>query len=80
MKRKSKMGEVGVVIDPFDGDVVMFKDVIDPDGYGYNSPKSPNNLRYARSHADLAGRKDPPLGAGVSLREPLETEDYYNWD
>lgn len=47
---------------------------------GHTSPKSPTNLRYARSYAELAGRKSPPLAAGVSFTEELETEDYYNWD
>lgn len=46
----------------------------------YTSPESPSNLRYARSHAELAGRPSPPLSAGVSFTEELETEDYYNWD
>lgn len=46
----------------------------------HTSPKSPTNLRYARTHAELAGRKEPPLSAGVSFTEELETEDYYNWD
>jgi hypothetical protein len=49
-------------------------------GEGMTSPRSPTNLKYARSHAELAGRKDPPLSAGVSMREPLETEDYTNWE
>ena len=80
MGKRSKAQEVGLVIDPFDGDVVSLKDRIDPQGRGYNSPKSPTNLRFARSHKELAGRNDPPLSAGVSLREPLETEDYWNWD
>ena len=46
----------------------------------HTSPKSPTNLRYARSHAELAGRKSPPLSEGLSFTEELETEDYYNWD
>jgi len=49
-------------------------------GRSYTSPKSPTNLRYARTHAELAGRKDPPLSEGVSFTERLETDDYYNWD
>ena len=80
MGKRSKMGEVAFVVDPYDGDIVSHQDVVDPEGRGYNSPESPTNLRYARSHADLAGRNDPPLTAGVNLREPLETEDYWNWD
>ena len=52
----------------------------DPQGKGYNSPASPTNLRFARSHKELSGRSDPPLSAGVSLREPLETEDTWNRD
>ena len=80
MGRRSKTGEVGLVIDPWAGDVASFQDMIDPQGRGYNSPKSPTNLRFARSHEELAGRNDPPLSAGVSLREPLESEDYWNWD
>jgi hypothetical protein len=46
----------------------------------HTSPESPTNLRYARSHAELAGRKDPALSEGVSFTEKLETRDYYNWD
>lgn len=80
MNKRTKMGEVAFTIDPLHGDISSFQDPVDPDGYGYNSPKSPTNLRYARSHADLAGRNDPPLASGLSLKEPLETEDYYNWD
>ena len=46
----------------------------------HNSHRSPSNLVYARSHAELAGRKDRPLNEGLSLREPLETKDYTNWE
>lgn len=46
----------------------------------HTSPKSPTNLRYARSHAELAGRESPPLSAGVSFTEELETQDDWNWD
>ena len=45
----------------------------------HNSPKSPNNLSHARSHAELSGRKDPALTEGVAFSEELETEDYWNW-
>ena len=45
-----------------------------------SSPRSPTNLKYARSHAELSGRKSPSPSEGVSLREPLETEDYWNWE
>jgi hypothetical protein len=38
----------------------------------YTSPKSPTNNCYARTHAELAGRKDPPLAAGVSFTEELD--------
>jgi hypothetical protein len=79
-RRSNKMAEVAFAVDPFDGDIISMHDVMDPQGYGYNSRKSPNNLRFARSHEQLAGRNDPPLTAGVCLREPLETEDYWNWD
>ena len=47
---------------------------------GCNSPRSPCNLTYARSHAELAGRKDPPVNQGLSLRERLDTKDYWNWE
>jgi hypothetical protein len=46
----------------------------------YTSPKSPTNLRYARSHAELAGRSAPALTEGVSFTEELECEDYCNWE
>jgi hypothetical protein len=49
----------------------------DPQGR-YTSPKSPTNLAYARSHAELAGRKEPPLSEGLSFTEELETKDYWN--
>jgi len=45
----------------------------------YTSPKSPNNLTFARSHAELAGRGEPSLSQGVSFTEELECEDYCNW-
>ena len=45
----------------------------------YSSPSSPSNLLYARTHAELAGRTDPPLSAGVSFTEKLVTDDYWNW-
>ena len=72
----------GVVmhVDNYSGDVTHLADEVDPEGRGYTSPRSPSNLRYARSHEELKGRKSPPLKDGVSMREPLETEDYYNWD
>ena len=46
----------------------------------YTSPKSPTNLKYARSHAELAGRKEPSLKQGVSFTEELECEDYCCWE
>ncbi len=79
-KASSKIDEVAVAIDPLNGDVIALLDVDDPEGRGYTSPKSPNDLRFARSHEELAGRRDPPLSDGLSLREALETEDYWNWD
>jgi hypothetical protein len=72
MHGRNKLGEDGLSFDPYDD--------IDPHGRGYNSPRSPNNLNFARSHEELAGRSDPPLSSGLSLREPLETEDYWNRD
>jgi hypothetical protein len=45
-----------------------------------NSPCSPSNLVYARSHADLAGRKPRPITEGLNLREDLITDDYWNWE
>lgn len=80
MKSSDKMDEVALSIDPYSGDIDSLQDVEDPEGCGYTSPASPTHLRFARSHEQLAGRKSPPLTAGVSMREPLETEDYYNWD
>jgi hypothetical protein len=44
------------------------------------SPRSPCNLTYARSHAELAGRKDRPVKEGLNLREKLDTDDYWNWE
>jgi len=46
----------------------------------YTSPKSPSNLNWARSHAELAGRESPSLSQGVSFTEELECEDYCNWE
>lgn len=77
---KSKRTEVVLNLDPYSGDIATLEDPVDPEGRGYTSPKSPNNLRYARSHAELEGRKSPPLSEGCSFREGLETEDYWNWD
>ena len=52
-------------------------DELDP---SCNSPTSPCNLTYARSHAELAGRPDRPVREGLSLREKLDTKDYWNWE
>jgi len=79
-RSKSKAAETAVTIDPYSGDYSSLQDPVDPDGRGYTSPRSPTNLRYARSHEELAGRGSPPLSAGLSMREPLETEDYYTTD
>lgn len=46
----------------------------------HTSPKSPTNLRFARSREELAGRTDPPLSEGVSFTEELVTDDYWNLD
>lgn len=77
---KRKCDGVVLVGDPYSGDIAFMEDSCDPEGRGYTSPKSPTNLRYARSHSDLKGRKSPPLKDGLSMREPLETEDYATWD
>ena len=47
---------------------------------GCSSPRSPCNLNFARSHAELAGRKSPSVSTGLSLREKLDTKDYGNWE
>ena len=47
---------------------------------GYNSPTSDSCLRFARSHGELAGRRELPVEHGLSIREKLETEDYWNRD
>ena len=47
---------------------------------GFNSPTSDSCLRFARSHADLSGRKDLPLSEGCSIKERLVTDDDWNWD
>ena len=67
-------------VDPYSGDIESIQDAVDPEGRGYTSPRSPTNLKYARSHAELAGRKSPPLSEGVSFKEALETEDYECWE
>lgn len=52
-----------------------------PDEEGqFNSAKSPSNLRYARSHEELSGRRDLPLSSGLSLRETLVADDHENLD
>jgi hypothetical protein len=40
--------------------------------------ESPTDLIYARSHAELKGRKERPVSEGLSLREKLNTKDYSN--
>ena len=45
-----------------------------------NTPCSPSDLVYSRSHAELAGRKPRPVNEGVSFREEMNTRDYYNWE
>jgi len=47
---------------------------------GCNSHRSPSNLVYARSHADLAGRPERPVKEGLNLREKLDCRDYWNWE
>jgi len=81
MKARSKFAEGCIVRSPiFDDGIIAVEPCIDPEGRGYTSPMSPTNLRYARSHADLAGRGSPPLSAGLSMKERLETRDDWNWD
>ena len=56
---------------------------IDEEGDGMESdcsPCSPTHLVFARTHAELAGRKDRPVNEGLSLREKLDTDDYWNWE
>lgn len=79
-KGKSKFTESCAVVNPLDGDIISMEPCVDPEGRGYNSPRSPTDLRYTRSHQELAGRNDPPLASGLSLKEPLETRDDWNWD
>ena len=63
-----------------DVDGICCIDYDDEQERSHTSPKSPNNLKYARSHAELSGRKDPALTKGVAFTEELETEDYWCWE
>ena len=47
---------------------------------GFNSPRSDSCLRFARSHEELSGRKQLAPKHGVSIREPLQTDDDWNRD
>ena len=53
-------------------DLVVLGDIYDGDC-------SPCNLNYARTHAELAQRKDRPVNEGCSFREKLNTKDWTNW-
>jgi hypothetical protein len=57
------------------GNMVVNVECCDEEESRYTSPRSPTNHEYARSHAELAGRKSPPLSAGVSFTEELDATE-----
>lgn len=57
------------------GNSVVNVECCDESPTRYTSPKSPTNNEYARTHAELAGRKSPPLTAGVSFTEELDATE-----
>lgn len=63
-------------------DDVVGMEVCDDRGIepGMNSPRSDNCLRFARSHAELAGRPQLDPKHGCSIKEPLQTDDNWNRD
>ena len=57
------------------GSVVVSVECCDEVESRYTSPRSPTNHEFARSHAELAGRRSPPLSAGVSFTEELDATE-----